>query len=138
MTHYRYAYRDPDNPLIFRDPLLVPAFVGNIQDSGAELQPPPPHMQAPLNRPVPYHGGPAPPDWKDPTLPTGASRKWQIRGPSRNDSGPWADYDNLLPGPDTRSLELDDDATGGKDMSRYLMCPPGIVGFDLKSRQWRK
>lgn len=78
------------------------------------------------------------PGWKDPSLPSAPSQKWQIRGPPRNESGPWSAYDNLIPGQHTKSLELFDSVTGEKDMSRYLMCPPGVIGFDLKSRQWRK
>lgn len=140
MTYYRYAYIDPDHPFMLRDPLLAPSFVGNIQDSGSEapppIRPPPPPMPPP-NRPMPPMM-PPPPGWKDPNLPSGSSQKWQIRGPPRNESGPWAEYDNLIPGPQTRSLELINSVTGEKDMSRYLMCPPGVVGFDLKSRQWRK
>lgn len=138
MTHFRYAFSDPDHPLIFRDPLLAPPFVGNIQDSGAELQPPPPPMPPPPNRPMPYGMAPPPVRIRDPNLPPGPAQKWQIKGPPRIESGPWAEYENIIPGPHTRSLELFDDVTGEKDMSRYLLCPPGIVGFDLKSRQWRE
>lgn len=53
------------------------------------------------------------------------------------EAGPWAEYENIFL-EDTESLELVDSATGQKDMSRYLLCPRDVVGFDLKARQWSK
>lgn len=63
---------------------------------------------------------------------------WQVPGPPGHETGPWAAYDNIIPGPHIRSLELIDEVTGKPDLSRYLMCPADVIGFDLKSRIWRK
>lgn len=53
------------------------------------------------------------------------------------EDGPWAEYENIIPG-DTTSLELDADvATQDKD-ARYLLCPKDVIGFDLKTRRWSK
>lgn len=53
------------------------------------------------------------------------------------EDGPWAEYENILPG-ETSGLEFDDDAaTHGRDF-RYLLCPKDVIGFDLKTRRWCK
>lgn len=129
MTYYRYAYSEQEQSPVCRNPKLLPFFVGNIQDS-AELQhrnmrssPPPRRMGRQMD-----HFN----------MPPGPSQRWQHAGPPGNESGPWAEYDNIIPGPDTRKLELIDHVTGETDLSRYLLCPPMVLGFDLKARQWGK
>lgn len=140
MTYNRYAYSDPDRPIVFRDPELAPITVGNIQDSGSkllQLDPPMPRRMVPPGRSM-SHMPPPPMRPADRYAQLDPSQKWQIKGPPRNENGPWAEYDNLIPGPDTRNLELIDQVTQETDLSRYLLCPPNVIGFDLKSRQWRK
>lgn len=95
-----------------------------------QMRPPPPPMMGP---PPPMRVGPPPP----PPPPPGAG--WQGEDARRlvYEAGPWAEYDNIFL-EDTESLELVDSATGQRDMSRYLLCPRDVVGFDLKARQWSK
>lgn len=127
MNYYRFAHSDPDQRIVSRDPALSLPIVGNIQDSWSEVQTQKRLVsQSPLSWPVGRQ------------VQTSPSQRWQFKGPHRTENGPWAEYDNLIPGPDMPSLELVDKATGSTDMSRYLLCPPNVIGFDLRSRQWRK
>lgn len=131
MIYNKYADSDIDYPPVLREMLASPT-VGNIQDSKYEIYLPigPPGYRPPL---------PPTERWpKSPYEPKDPSQKWQFEGPQRKESGPWEEYDNIIPGPDNRSLELIEKATGKTDLSRYLLCPPHVIGFDLKARQWRK
>lgn len=130
MTYHRYASseQEKDQPPVFRGIKLPAPTVGNIQDPASGLY---------WDRP--RVARPPPPDFPtDPNMASGPSQRWQFVGSPRVENGPWAEYDNIIPGPDNLSLELIDKNTGKADMSRYLLCPPLVIGFDLKSRQWGK
>lgn len=127
INYYRCTFSDPDQLNVPRDPALSLPIVGNIQDSWSEVQTRMRLMSS------------SPPNWPaGRKVQTSPSQRWQLKGIQRTENGPWAEYDNLIPGLGMPSLELVDKVTGSTDMSRYLLCPPNVIGFDLRSRQWRK
>lgn len=72
---------------------------------------------------------------------TGAEKLNQQRREAQElslyEDGPWAEYENIIPG-DTRSLELNVGAATKERDLRYLLCPQDVIGFDLKTRRWCK
>lgn len=133
MTYCMHVRSNRPDLRVYEDQSLAPPRVGNIQDSMQEGQVGP-ESRGPSRGPMSTFGMPPGRHHQNEDIET----EWQSAGPPRDESGPWAEYDNIIPGSHTRSLELIDNSTGQPDNSRYLMCPPEVIGFDLKSRIWRK
>lgn len=108
---------------------LLPPVIGKVQDA--------------MNTQVdfePYRG----PNWLEMLYARGqtlADKLNEVRVKAQElsvyEDGPWAEYENILPG-ETSSLELDDDAATHDRDFRYLLCPKDVIGFDLKTRRWCK
>lgn len=76
------------------------------------------------------------PRWESPAERMSRHRR-EAQELSVYEEGPWAEYENIIPG-DTSSLELDAGTETRDKDSRYLLCPKDVIGFDLKTRRWGK
>lgn len=116
---------------------LVPPVIGKVHDSMTTLG------LLPSDRRIYKRDAPFDPDFDFHRDSNETDMQWlkqrlqAAQQMSPHEDGPWAEYENIIPG-EIGSLELNvDGATQDRDV-RYLLCPKDVIGFDLRTRRWCK